>query len=327
MLLKKIEDSHVLLINIVFFIFTTLAGILTIYFLAMYLINFLNNDNMFFTIILFFVIYSLSHIARIIRLYAILVQNRSGFKHFIYIYLITSWVNLIIPFKLGELFRVSEFAKFSESLKKSIVSIWIERFLDSIILCITILSVFIFNKGSIQFLPLVLIVGLFISFSLLFFFEFPYTYKYLNAFLIKKVTTEKGIYLLGIVKFFKTIHENARLLIRGKASILLFLTILVWMLELLSIAVLFGSLNLNSILERLVLLLNNVFLAQNIFGALSTYKLLSISILTVLSLIVLPKIFINRVDDVKKSYKNKHLFTYKIKNESDFKDYGDDFYG
>lgn len=324
---KKIGNSYALLINIVFFIFITLAGILTVYFLGIYLMDFLKSTNIWLPILLFFVTYSLSHLARIIRLYTILVQNRSGFKQFIYIYLITSWVNLIIPFKLGEIFRVSEFTKFSDSLKKSIVSIWIERFLDSIILCITILSVFILNKGSIQFLPLVLIVVLFISFSLFFFFEFPYTYKHLNTLLIKRVTTKKGIYLLKVVEFLKTVHENTKLLIRGKASILLFMTILIWTLELLSIAVLFGSINLNSILERLVLLLNNVFLSQNIFGAISTYNILSIIILTMFSLIALPKILHHRTNEVKKHYKNKSLFNYKINNKRDLQDYGDDFYG
>lgn len=324
---KKIGDSYVLLINIVFFIFITLAGVLTVYFHGIYLMDFLKSANILLPLLLFFVTYSLSHLVRIFRLYAILVQNRSGFKQFIRIYLVTSWVNLIIPFKLGEIFRVSEFTKFSDSLKKSIVSIWIERFLDSIILCITILSVFILNKGSIQFLPLVLIVGLFISFSLFFFFEFPYTYKYLNTFLIKRVTTKKGIYLLKVVEFFKNIHENAKLLIRGKASILLFMTILIWMLELISIAVLFGSVNLNSILEKLVLLLNNVFLVQNIFGAISTYNILSIIVLTVFGFVVLPKIIYHRANEIKKYYKNKNLFNYKINNKRDLQDYGDDFYG
>lgn len=329
MITKKIMiQKQIFVINILFFAFIFIAGITTVTFFGkfFYQHSFFDIENFKVSFSMFLLFYILSHVVRLLRLFTILIEHKSDFKHFVSIYLITSWVNFIIPFKFGEFFRVSEFSKICRSFNKSIVSIWIERFLDSIVLCFTIVSVYIVNKGNINFIPLIIIVSLFIFFSVLFYVEYPYTFKYLNRFLIKKTSTKKGIYALEVAKILQLIHENIRILIRGKATVLLFLTIIVWLLELLALASLVRSFDVNSLMEQLVVLLNDVFLNQNVFDVIATYKVGPIFILSAFALLPLGKIIKHRIQEVKGYYEIKGKYNYKFSNEVITKEFGEDIY-
>ncbi len=46
------------------------------------------------------------HAAKMIRLYLVLMERRIVFRRFVLLYLKTTFVNLIVPFKLGEVFRI-----------------------------------------------------------------------------------------------------------------------------------------------------------------------------------------------------------------------------
>ena len=46
------------------------------------------------------------HFFKMLRLYLVLMEHRISFGRFILLYLRTTFINLIIPFKLGELYRI-----------------------------------------------------------------------------------------------------------------------------------------------------------------------------------------------------------------------------
>ena len=48
------------------------------------------------------------HFFKMLRLYLVLMEHRISFGRFILLYLRTTFINLIIPFKLGELYRIEE---------------------------------------------------------------------------------------------------------------------------------------------------------------------------------------------------------------------------
>ena len=76
------------------------------------------------------------HFIKLMRMYLVLLDQKIEFKKFIFGYLRTTAVNLIIPFKLGEIYRVAVFSKLSGKVRIGLTSVIADRFFDTFALII-----------------------------------------------------------------------------------------------------------------------------------------------------------------------------------------------
>ena len=70
------------------------------------------------------------HFFKMLRLYLVLMEHRISFGRFILLYLRTTFINLIIPFKLGELYRIEEIARVTKIWQVGFLSVLVDRFCD-----------------------------------------------------------------------------------------------------------------------------------------------------------------------------------------------------
>lgn len=219
-------------------------------------------DNLSVTIIFAIGMYIISHILRILRLYILFIEKKLPVRKIVPVYLGTSWISFIIPFKFGEVHRIFEFSRLCNSMKMSFVSLWIERFFDSMVLTTIILLLNLNSPNNISSMLIIILV--FLILSLFLFLTFPKSYRYTNHILISESKSSKGLRLLEILNSLKDYYEYAKRLIQGRFSILFAVTLLIWLVEIAVLYLALGSmtskvsiLDLNNILSNLWLVSKN----------------------------------------------------------------------
>ena len=80
------------------------------------------------------ILFLLVHVAKAMRLYLIVIDEKIPFRRFLFLYSATTLVNLLIPYKLGEFFRIFVFIKATGDKKIGFLSVLLDRFFDTVAL-------------------------------------------------------------------------------------------------------------------------------------------------------------------------------------------------
>ena len=225
---NKKKTFEIKILNYTFFMFIVIASIFFIKNILRY--KYVKYNLKY--LIMFVLLYLISHIFRFIRFFMIYIEEKKTLKELINVYLSFTYVNYFMPFKLGEIFKVLEISYMLNSFEKGIIGVWIDRFFDTLILTI----ILILGIGFKQFIDSMLIIYLlvFLLTSLFFYLCFNYTYSYANRIILTKSVTKKGIYILKFIEQTKKIYRYAQYLLKGRIALLFFISILVWYFEILS---------------------------------------------------------------------------------------------
>ena len=122
------------------------------------------------------------HLFKGIRLYFLVLEERPTVARFLKLYVKTTLVNLVFPFKLGELFRIYSFGHEWKNYKAGLLLILVDRYFDTIPLMLLLIGFTISGKGTLY--GIVVVLTVFIAVVTVMYFIFPSTYKYMNRFLI-----------------------------------------------------------------------------------------------------------------------------------------------
>ncbi|MBR1691906.1 MAG: flippase-like domain-containing protein, partial [Lachnospiraceae bacterium] len=87
------------------------------------------------------VLFVLVHLTKMLRLYLVLMEHKIDSKRFVLLYLGTTFVNLIVPYKLGELYRIYKIKKETRHWQVGILSVVIDRFFDILALFFVLLAI------------------------------------------------------------------------------------------------------------------------------------------------------------------------------------------
>ncbi|WP_250476993.1 lysylphosphatidylglycerol synthase domain-containing protein [Caballeronia sp. INML1] len=198
------------------------------------------------------VLYAVAHGARMLRLGLLLGSIR--LRKLLGLYLYTAACSAVIPFKLGELVRVNEFAwQQSGSIARGVVIVWVERVFDMVALGAMILV--ILTRTDVEVAPIAPVLWLstaFVLATLCFFFVLPEQLATLNLHVIRTYRDEKAVRILRVLETINDLSQLARPLLSGRMLTLAFVTLFIWCFELLALGLLTQDLNSWSPLVRLV---------------------------------------------------------------------------
>lgn len=180
-------------------------------------------------IILFFTIFVFINIIKFARLYLIFLEEKIPLNRFIRLYIKTTFVNILIPFKLGEFFRMYCFGREIKNYYKGILGIILDRFVDTIILLIIIIPMEVIYTGKVSLVSIIMIA--FVTLILFFLIFMPSTYRYLNKYIMTSKSNKMSIKTLGILERINQIHKNGMELLRGRIPLLLIMSGIAWILE------------------------------------------------------------------------------------------------
>lgn len=179
---------------------------------------------------LFLVGFTAVHAAKMIRLYLVLMERRIPFWRFVLLYLKTTFVNLVIPFKLGEVFRIYCISRESGKFQTGVLSVVVDRFFDTAVLLLFLLPVQVFLTRRISGVALVLLAVLLLLMIL--YVTFQSVYTYLNRYIILNKNSNRSLAFLKGLEFARGWYEDVRELITGRSPLIFSFSCLGWMLEL-----------------------------------------------------------------------------------------------
>ena len=173
--------------------------------------------------------FPLLYFVKFFRFYLILSESKIYLSSFMRLYLQTTLVNIIVPFKLGEIFRFYLVGKRLANYKISFLSIITERFLDTcVIVFIMLISIFFIQQpitGSFLFF----LFFIFLAFSI--YALYPSFSLLMNKIIVfKRARTYDEIFLkfLDILDNWYS-YENS--LVHKKGGIVFFCSAIAWFIE------------------------------------------------------------------------------------------------
>ncbi len=171
------------------------------------------------------------HLLKSLRLYIILYGTLDiDYINHLKLYTLTTPVSVILPYKVGEVFRIVLYGNYMNDYIKGSIIILLDRFIDTVALIVLILSSFIIYGGQISFIVFFLLI--FTCLLILSYLSFKSFYLYWNKRVIKSSCSKRGISFLKHLKNINNIYEDVHMILKGKGMILLFISLLSWIIEL-----------------------------------------------------------------------------------------------
>lgn len=210
-----------------------------------------------YLLVLFFVGFVLVHFAKMFRLYLVLMEHKIPFGRFVLLYLKTTLVNFIIPFKIGEVYRFYCISRETKHWQVGILSILVDRFFDILALCAVLIPCDILiarNRVKMMqltdgmpdrpFLPVgvlsditLLFLAILILIAVCYITVLP-TYRYLNRYLIKEKSSQRSLAALKGLDVVKQWYDFTQNLISGRFALIFLFSFVGWIFEIGTLTVL-----------------------------------------------------------------------------------------
>lgn len=168
----------------------------------------------------------LVHTIKALRLYIILFGNRFSLEEYLKVYVKTAAVNLLLPFKCGEIYRGLCVGGLIGGYAEGYIVVIFDRFVDTLALITIVAAAGVLSGFEITLTYLLL--ACFLLLMIVIYCLFMPLYEYWNRFLIFKKKSEhtlKGLQFLSICKN-TFIHINE--MVKGRFIILYLLSLTAW---------------------------------------------------------------------------------------------------
>jgi hypothetical protein len=181
-------------------------------------------------------LYLCSHVFRAGRLSIFVLDERHKTLELLSAHALTAFPSALLPFKIGEVFRLFSFF-YVFKWKQKAFAIWIaERFCDILIVTLIIVGSYFFKINLPNSLFFIFISFLsVILFSLFGFMGFTGVFVYLKRYLILTSLSDRGLVLLRISHFLRNLELEILKAFQGRFSAVFFFSVLIWVLEVLAL--------------------------------------------------------------------------------------------
>ncbi len=180
--------------------------------------------------------YLVSHFLRAIRVALMVGRQDYGLINLIGKQYYTNGINLILPFKLGEFYRILEFNKIIRDSERTFLTIIAERALDFFFLFVGLFVALYFvdyNPVNVKFT--IIIGGIFIGGVLVLYYVVPENIRAFNLFIAKRYSKQWTIRFLAVSHKVYTVIVSIKEIFSRKASSILLLTIAIWSFEMMGL--------------------------------------------------------------------------------------------
>lgn len=184
---------------------------------------------MWWLIPILLVLFVLVHLAKMVRLYLVLMEHGIGLWKFILLYCKTTFVNLIIPFKIGELYRIYAVKKETKVWQVGVLSVMIDRFFDILALMLVLLFIDVLKNSRLSPVTVIFFVALAVL-TTVYLMILP-TYTYLNKYIIMHKQSKRSMIMLKGLEYVKQWYDFSTNLIRGRSALITLASLMGWVFE------------------------------------------------------------------------------------------------
>lgn len=198
------------------------------------------------SIFLAILIYFLSHIFRVIRLLLLSPNPSIRIRELFIEQIKANGVNLMIPFRMGESYRILVFKKFFNSYTNSFVILICERLLDIILIASILFIATVFSKIQLDILNSVItITSILLLLILLLYFSLEEFLAVIHKIFLSKQTTKTTLSIVVNTSRFIRIINKTKQIFSSKLPSCILITMVIWSLEISVFYILFGFLGLD----------------------------------------------------------------------------------
>ncbi len=191
------------------------------------------------SVFLCFLCFLVLHAAKLMRFYLVLMEQRIEFGRFVKVYIKTTFVNFLLPFKSGELFRIYCFAHETRDVRMGFISVIVDRIFDTCVLLLFLLPYDFCVAGRISAVTIILsLIVLLVLLGCVFLYS---GYHYLNHFLMIHGNSKRTIYLLQMLENFKMCYDYMATLLKGRFFLILMFSCIGWIFEFLFLKIMAGA--------------------------------------------------------------------------------------
>lgn len=169
------------------------------------------------------------HIFKMLRLYLVLMEQKIKLRHFIRLYLKTTFVNFVLPFKTGELFRIYCFSYETKVYELGILSVIVDRFFDTCALLVFLAPYNLMGEGRLH--PVTCLLFLMTVLLWLFYWVFGNSYAYLNKYFIVYKSSRRTVQFLTALEYAKSWYDYVKELVKGRYALILLVSCAGWITE------------------------------------------------------------------------------------------------
>jgi len=210
------------------------------------------------------------------RLFLALYGRDLRFREFLKIYCKVTPVSVVLPFKLGDIFRMYCYGHALGNYLRGIVVILLDRFMDTAALATIILFFSAIFDGGIGIIFYLLM--LFLLFILLAYYLFPNIYRFWNHYFLVVAATPRRLWTLNVLSKANAVYQDIHSVVEGRWAMLYFMSLMAWTVELGSLFVVCRNFNLQPIRTAF-----NAYLSSAITGV----HCIELEIFIVVSIIIL----------------------------------------
>lgn len=169
------------------------------------------------------------HALKMMRFYLVLLEQKISIKEFVFLYIKTTFINLLIPFKLGEAYRAFCVVRLTKCTQIGILSVVLDRFFDTFILLLFLIPYDLLILKRITWITGIL--SIFLLVVMLAYRMFEPTYLYLNEYMIRSSRSKRGIWILSFMEMLREWYDYTKDLIKGRQYLIIFCSALGWIGE------------------------------------------------------------------------------------------------
>lgn len=176
---------------------------------------------------------------KLVRLYLVFSNTGLPFRTHALQFFKTLLVSLLLPCKLGDVFRVYCYGYHVQNYLRSFLAVLLDRFVDTLALVCILLGMALFQSARLPWLLYML--SAFLLVVMLCYAAFPSLHAYWSSYLLHRPASQERLRYLRVLQRTNQLYLEFQKLIRGRLFILFLMSIAAWMVELFSIAHFFGE--------------------------------------------------------------------------------------
>ena len=176
------------------------------------------------------------HFLKAVRLYLALYGNGLSLSDYCKTYCKVTPVSILLPFKSGELYRMYCYGYQINNMLKGVVTVLLDRFMDTIALVTLMIATWIIYGGVI--IPLAYLLMIFLLGVIIIYGAFPGIYSYWKKYILRAVATPRKLRALRFLEHTNRAYIEMANVTKGRGIILYMLSLLAWVAEISSVVIL-----------------------------------------------------------------------------------------
>lgn len=185
-------------------------------------------------------LYLVSHALRFARLLMLLIEMRSGRRHLLWTHVESAWVGALLPFRLGELFRVVRLSEVTDSWRHGVAAYIVEKFFDAAFLLVIVIAIIGFGEPSGDLTLLLVTLSAVVSGALFVYRSLPGSIAYLSSLLLMG-RSGRSLLALRALDEVRDLFGAIVSKVHQRSLPLLALTVLIWIFDLSAFVLLSGG--------------------------------------------------------------------------------------